>query len=91
MRCLSYLPHSEGLPKKYQSFVFFTIADANLFRKGLKVIVPWITTTAQAVADLAIINQHKRQHGESLIKLVGTNISFSHDGLTAVCERDTAQ
>jgi Dyp-type peroxidase family len=74
----------EGLPKKYQSFVFFTIADANLFRKGLKDIVPLITTTAQATADLAIIDQHKRQHGESLIKLVGTNIAFSHDGLTAL-------
>ncbi|KAF7970552.1 hypothetical protein HWV62_23727 [Athelia sp. TMB] len=74
----------EGLPKKYESFIFFTISDAGLFRKALKDIVPLITTTAQALADQAAIQQHKRQHGQSVIKLVGTNIAFSVDGLNTL-------
>ncbi|KAF7986375.1 hypothetical protein HWV62_35400 [Athelia sp. TMB] len=74
----------EGLPKQYQSFIFFAIVDAGLFRKALKDIVPLITTTAQALADQAAIQHGKRQWGRSIIQLVGTNIAFSADGLSAL-------
>jgi hypothetical protein len=75
---------SEGLPKQHQTFLFFAIADATQFQHRLKAIIPLITTTAQVIADANAIKEHKRSGYPGLIKLAGTNIAFSHTGLTAV-------
>jgi len=43
-----------------------------------------ITTTVQALADTEAIKKHKAKGHKGLLKLVGTNIAFSHTGLDAV-------
>ena len=75
---------SQGLPKKYETFLFFDITNPTQFRERLKAIIPFITTTAQALADQDAINEHKSKGKEGLLKLVGTNIAFSQTGLTLV-------
>jgi Dyp-type peroxidase family len=72
----------QGLPKKYETFLFFDITNPTQFRYRLKAIIPYITTTAQALADQDAINEHKSKRKEGLLKLVGTNIAFSQSGLT---------
>jgi len=74
----------QGLPKKYETFLFFDITDAAQFRQRLKNIIPLITTTTQALADHSAIAEHKAKGGQGLLKLVGTNIAFSHTGLTVL-------
>jgi len=49
-----------------------------------------ITTTVQALADTQAINEHKAKGHTGLIKLVGTNIAFSHTGLHALGIDDAA-
>ncbi|KIM71740.1 hypothetical protein PILCRDRAFT_16772 [Piloderma croceum F 1598] len=77
----------EGLPKKHQSFLFFVILDATQFQHRLKDIIPLITTTKQALRDIQAIKEHK---AKGLLKLVGTNIAFSHTGLHALGIDDAA-
>ena len=76
--------YREGLPKKFQSFYFFDITNPTEFRKRLRNIIPLITTTTQALADTAAIQNHKSKGNKSLLKIVGTNIAFSQAGLNAV-------
>jgi Dyp-type peroxidase family len=73
-----------GLPKKYETFVFFDIANANQFRQKLKDVIPLITTAAQVLLDLDAIAAKQAKGDKSLIKLAGTNIAFSHTGLVAL-------
>ena len=76
--------YRKGLPKKFQSFYFFDITNPTEFRKRLQNIIPLITTTTQALADTAAIQNHKSQGNTSLLKIVGTNVAFSQAGLTTV-------
>jgi Dyp-type peroxidase family len=74
----------QGLPKKFETFVFFDITNPTEFRQKLKSIIPLITTTAQAISDNEAIEAHKKKGNTSLLELVGTNIAFSHTGLLAL-------
>jgi deferrochelatase/peroxidase EfeB len=81
----------QGLPKLFQTFLFFDISNPTRFREHLKALIPLITTTAQAAADNNAINEHKAKGGEGCIKLVGTNIAFSQSGLTLLGITDNLQ
>jgi Dyp-type peroxidase family len=74
----------QGLPKRYQSFVFFDIVHPTQFRQKLQSIIPLITTTTQAMHDNDAIDAHKAKGEKCLLKLVGTNIAFSQKGLDAL-------
>jgi len=71
-----------GLPKKVEEYVFFQITDTHLFKKQLNQVIPYITTMAEVQHDLDLIAAHKKLDKNTLIKLTGTNISFSQFGLT---------
>ena len=73
-----------GLPKKVQEYVFFQIKDVNNFKKKLALFIPQITTMAQVIKDYDQINANKALGIVELLKLSGTNISFSQFGLTKV-------
>ncbi|KAF8531600.1 Dyp-type peroxidase [Gautieria morchelliformis] len=74
----------QGLPKRVQSFIFFTITNPTEFRQRLKAIIPLITTTTQVLADEAAIAAHKESGAGGLLTLTGTNIAFSSKGLIAL-------
>ena len=78
------LRYSQGLAKKFETFLFGAITDPTKFRKQLHDIIPLITTTTQALADAQKIADHKAQGHSSNLKLVGTNLAFSQTGLNAV-------
>jgi hypothetical protein len=72
------------LAKKVEIFLFGAITDATKFREQLRDIIPFITTTTQALADAQKIADHKAQGHSSHLELVGTNIAFSQHGLDVV-------
>ena len=78
------LQYSEGLPKRFETILFFDITHPTQFRQRMNAIIPLITTTAQVQADLKAIAEHKAKGEDGLLTLVGTNIAFSQAGLTAV-------
>jgi Dyp-type peroxidase family len=71
-----------GLPKRVERFLFFQIKEVSHFRKGLSELVPMITTMKQVLDDRDQINNHKPTGGGTLLPLSGTNIAFSHAGLS---------
>ena len=89
-----------GLPKKTQTYFFFTIDDARIpeFRRQLAKLVPLITTTAQVKDDRQKIAQMKQeglkkqdQHGHDddddargTLKISGVNLAFTQKGLLKV-------
>ena len=78
-----------GIPKKFETSFFFTIEDAEAFRKQLTYVIPFITTSAQAQEKRSAIAEHKRlaldQGCEaSLVPCVGVTVAFSALGLTKV-------
>jgi DyP dimeric alpha+beta barrel domain len=78
-------PHArQGLPKRFQSFIFFAITDVTQFRQRLITLIPFITSTAQVLADEAAIAAHKASGAKGLLNLTGTNVAFSSKGLIAV-------
>ncbi|MCJ1403005.1 hypothetical protein MMC11_006227 [Xylographa trunciseda] len=77
-----------GLPKKSQTYYFFTIDEHRVqgFRTQLAHLIPLITTTAQVVGDQANIAAAKETAAEEkvappLLKLSGVNIAFTQEGL----------
>ncbi|KAF5375843.1 hypothetical protein D9615_008174 [Tricholomella constricta] len=69
-----------GLPKKTQTYFFFQITDARLFRSQLVEFTPLVKTVAQVIKDRKAIDDHKRKGDKTLITMVGVNIAFSHKG-----------
>jgi hypothetical protein len=76
--------YSQGLPKKFETFLFFFITNPSQFRDRLEDVIPLITTTTQVLADHKAIDEHKAGGGQGHLKIVGMNIAFSQKGLTAV-------
>jgi hypothetical protein len=76
---------SLGLPKRAERFMFFKITEVPRFRKHLAELVPMITTMKQVLDDHGSIDDHKKTGAGTLIPLSGTNIAFSHVGLSKVC------
>ncbi|KIJ46849.1 hypothetical protein M422DRAFT_226547 [Sphaerobolus stellatus SS14] len=74
----------EGFPKRFESFLFFQITNATLFRQKLKAVIPFITNTTKVLADTKAINEHKNNGGKGLLKLSHANIAFSAKGLKAL-------
>jgi len=74
----------QGLPKRFQTFVFFQIADATKFKKQFKAVIPFITTTQQVLDAEKAIADHKASGGIGLLTLAQANISFSAKGLAAL-------
>nr|UPX44784.1 dye-decolorizing heme-containing peroxidase [Penicillium camemberti] len=78
-----------GLPKRFQSFLFFRIKKPDEFKSRLRTFVPQITT-AEAACDMrAIIAKEKalsrkESRPAKLQPLPGVNISFASTGLAAL-------
>ncbi|KAF7972803.1 hypothetical protein HWV62_16986 [Athelia sp. TMB] len=76
-----------GLPKKHQSFVFYTIENVTGFREALEKTISQklITTTADVCKHRKDIKQYRddRYNNDPLaiMELVCLNIAFSSDGL----------
>ncbi|KAH8094516.1 peroxidase TAP [Cristinia sonorae] len=70
-----------GFSKRTESSIFFQIDNAEGFRKQLPLLVPKITTAAQAADDKDAIKKHKRAGHKDLLKISGLNIAFSQSGL----------
>jgi len=71
-----------GLPKKTQTYFFFQVTDAKLFRSQLVEFIPLVKTVAGVLLDRKAIEDHKKRGDGTLITLVGVNIAFSHLGFT---------
>lgn len=69
-----------GFQRKTESFYFFQITDAKLFRKQLGAFIPLVKTVAQVLKDRKAVRDHKQNGKETLLTLVGVNIAFSHQG-----------
>lgn len=70
-----------GLPKRFEEFLFFQINDAAGFKKGLKQLIPAITSTADVVKARKAIEQHKNQGHNNTLETSGINVAFSFKGL----------
>lgn len=92
-RCrLTLLSTRPGLPKRFQSFLFFQIHKPNEFKQRLKQFTAegYITTAAQACEMKEMIAAEKKHNDASgrkapLLPLPGVNIAFSSTGLHKVC------
>jgi hypothetical protein len=78
-----------GLPKKFQTFLFFRIRKPEQFKERLKAFVPEITSAARAVQWKETIFKEKKLHPKdnlpgNLRARVGVNIAFASTGLAAV-------
>ncbi|KAJ5872484.1 Dyp-type peroxidase [Penicillium soppii] len=78
-----------GLPKRFQSFLFFRIRNKVDFKSRLKTFIPKITTAQQACQMNEIIKQAREEAARSkrsakLQALPGINISFTSTGLEAL-------
>lgn len=78
-----------GLPKRAQTFLFFTIDPKRIqeFRTQLKKFVPQITTLAKVKDDRDAIEKSKAAAKNStapILSITGVNISFTKKGLTQV-------
>ncbi|KAG6897982.1 hypothetical protein C0992_007936 [Termitomyces sp. T32_za158] len=78
-----------GLPKKTQTYFFFEITNAKLFRSQLSHLVPLVKTTSQTLKDRKKIDDHKKKGDRTLIEMVGVNIAFSHKGFVKLGIDDT--
>lgn len=78
-----------GLPKKFQTFLFFRIRKPEQFKERLKAFVPEITSAARAVEWKETISKEKKLRSKDnmpsdLRSRVGVNIAFASTGLAAV-------
>lgn len=78
-----------GLPKRFQTFLFFRIRKPDQFKLQLKAFVPEITTAETAWTWKSMRQKEKLQYPKGkrpsdLLPKTGVNISFSSTGLTAV-------
>ncbi|KAK0104921.1 hypothetical protein ONS95_005184 [Cadophora gregata] len=77
-----------GLPKKFQTFLFFRIRKPEQFKAQLKAFVPEITTAETAAAWKDAKQKEKQlpkdQRPSRLLPKTGVNISFSSTGLAAL-------
>lgn len=85
------LPIRPGLPKRFQSFLFFRIRKPDEFKQRLRGFVPQITTATAACEMKETIRKEKelaRAQGRpaKLQPLPGVNISFASTGLAAVSQ-----
>lgn len=89
IRSIYFHSHRSGIPKKTQTYLFFTIANPTLFKKALPKVANLIKTVAEIVDDRSAIaaNKAKCPPGSKppLIPMAGVNIAFSHAGLAEVC------
>ncbi|KAF8890920.1 peroxidase TAP [Infundibulicybe gibba] len=69
-----------GLLKKTETFTFFQIGDVKAFKLLLTLLLPFVTTAEQALANRHQVEHHKKGGGTGLIKLPSLNIAFSHFG-----------
>lgn len=78
-----------GLPKRFQSFLFFRIRKPDEFKQRLKGFVPQITTAEDACRMKEIIFKEKTAASDEgrpakIQPLPGVNIAFASTGLAAV-------
>ncbi|CAG7920664.1 unnamed protein product [Penicillium olsonii] len=78
-----------GLPKKFQSFMFFQVKNNAAFKSRLKTFIPKITTAKDACAMNEVMKKAKQDALKSktsvkLEPLPGINISFTSTGLEAL-------
>ncbi|TVY42788.1 Peroxidase [Lachnellula subtilissima] len=78
-----------GLPKRFQTFLFFRIRKPDQFKTQLKAFVPEITTAETASAWKDAKKREKKLHPKDLmpgnvVPSTGINISFSAAGLAAL-------
>ncbi|KAG4431407.1 hypothetical protein IFR05_013118 [Cadophora sp. M221] len=78
-----------GLPKRFQTFLFFRIRKPEQFKVQLKAFVPEITTAETAAAWKDAKQKEKQLHPKdllpgNLLPKTGVNISFSSKGLAAL-------
>lgn len=78
-----------GLPKRFQTFLFFRIRKPEQFKVQLKAFVPEITTAETAAAWRDAKRREKELYPKDLrpsnmLPKTGVNISFSSTGLAAV-------
>lgn len=83
-----------GLPKRFQSFLFFRIRNQVDFKSRLKTFIPKITTAQDACQMSEIIKKARKdaelsKRSAKLQALPGINISFTSTGLEAVCHLST--
>ena len=74
--------YREGLLKK--SYFNDITSPTESHKHSQKIIQLLITTTTQALANMAVIQKHKSQGNKPLLKIIGTNIAFLQAGLTTV-------
>jgi hypothetical protein len=79
---------SLGFPKRNESFVFFNINNVPAFKPALRQFLPSITTTTQVQAARQAIADFKNRvpppGPNELLKVLGTNIGFTAQGLRKV-------
>jgi hypothetical protein len=75
---------SLGIPKRFEEFIFFKIQNPREFKSDLKQLIPCITTTSQIQALRREIEGAKHAGNNKLLKVVGTQISFTSTGLEKV-------
>ncbi|KAH8773940.1 hypothetical protein F5882DRAFT_441507 [Hyaloscypha sp. PMI_1271] len=78
-----------GLPKRFQTFLFFRIRKPEQFKVQLKAFVPEITTAETAAAWRDAKRREKELYPKdlrpsNLLPKTGVNISFSSTGLAAL-------
>jgi hypothetical protein len=78
-----------GLPKRFQSFLFFRIRNKTDFKSRLKTFIPKITTAQDACGMSDKIQAARKQaklagSKTQIEPLPGINISFTSTGLEAV-------
>lgn len=79
-----------GLPKRFQSFLFFKIHKPTEFKSRLRQFLPSITTAARACEmkdEIAALKKSRDAAGDDkgpLLPLPGVNIAFSSTGLHKV-------
>lgn len=74
------------LPKKVETFVFFRITRADVFKKHMSGLVPFLTTADDAFKMREDIYQKKAAGTlKGLVKLSAINVALSASGLQKVC------
>jgi hypothetical protein len=78
-----------GLPKRFQTFLFFRVQNKVDFKNRLRTFIPKITTGQDACEMSETIKQAKKdaqlaRRSAKLQALPGINIAFTSTGLEAV-------
>ncbi|CAG8135343.1 unnamed protein product [Penicillium salamii] len=78
-----------GLPKRFQSFLFFRVRNKTDFKSRLKTFIPKITTAQDACAMSEVMKKAQAEaraakRSAKLEPLPGVNISFTSTGLEAL-------